>query len=167
MTYLAGFMLIALGLKFLGVIRISSIEILGFMMMIFGISYVFLSFGKNRKGLLFTSSVIFLVGVTVFLVNNFNFFNTSALLYPAAMFIFGISFLMVFIDGDTSLVYLIVSVAFFIMGVVITAIKGKLSLRVFFASLLEVAVSYWPVIFIVVVVYLLVLRIEHKNSEDK
>lgn len=162
-TYLIGFLLLTLGLKFIGLINIESIEILSFLMIIFGISYVFLSFGENKKGVLFTSTVIFLSGVITYIVNNFEFFNSSLLLYPSFFLIIGIAFLMIYIDGNISLIYLAVSLLFLLVGLVLIFLRGNFKGSSFLSSLVNVTMIYWPIIFIAVIVYLLVLRGEKKR----
>lgn len=161
--YLAIFLLASLVLKMTGLINVSSIELLAYMLIIFGISYVFLSFGNNRKGILFTATIIFLMGVSVYLFNNFEFFDPTRLIYPSLVFMMGIGFLMIYIDGGLGLGYLIVSLGLIIFGMVLTFIRGDFSGSSFFHSLISVAGKYWIIIIISILIFLLIIFQEKRR----
>ena len=90
-TYLFLFFALSLVLKFFGIIRIAVEEIISYALIFYGIIDVYLSLGKNHKFSLFSGTVFFLVGILLFILNNFLIFWGLDLLLPSALFIPGIA----------------------------------------------------------------------------
>ena len=148
-------LLLLVFLKISGIMHIQNIEFLGYVFICFGLSYSFSSFGKNRPGVLFTSTIIFLIGLILFVLSNFEILQPSHLVFPATLLIIGIGFLMVWIDGDLKNSALILSFLFLASGIITIAVKGGLTFRSLFISLLNLSVKYWPVFLIFAGVFFL------------
>ena len=160
LIYLLSFLALSILLKILGVIDFDSITILGYAFIFYGISAVYVSFGKRRKIFLFFGTFIFLVGLVMFLVSNFEFGNLRAVLFPALLLIIGISILMLYLDGNAG-TFLIVSSAFFIAaGIMLTYTIGEFSYNRLINSILSITLKYWPVILIVLGIIFLIKRDE-------
>jgi hypothetical protein len=160
LIYILSFLALSILLKILGVIDYDTITILGYAFIFYGISAVYLSFGKGRKLFLFFGTFIFLVGLVMFLVSNFEFGNIRALLFPAILLIIGISMLMIYIDGNAG-TFVIVSSAFFIAaGIMFTYTIGEFSFNRLINSILSITLKYWPVILIVLGIIFLIKRNE-------
>lgn len=147
--YLLIFLALTILLKIIGVIDTSVSEILGYLFIFYGISLVYLSFGKKRKLALFFGSVLFLTGIVLYLINNFDFYNPAVLVYPSFFFISGISLFLLFIDDHSSKLNLILSIILFIMGFIYVSVAGSFSLPNFFYSLINITLNYWPILLIV------------------
>ena len=154
-SYLLILLLFLILLKITGFVNIHNIELLGYVFIFFGLSYVFNSFGNSRKGVLFTSTVIFLVGVVLFIISNFEIQQLSKLIIPSSLMIIGIGLLMTYIDGNQLTYIFILSLLFIAAGVIVTITNGGITFRSFYSSFLGVAEKYWPVLLIFVGVFLL------------
>ncbi len=154
-SYLLILLLFLILLKITGFINIHSVELLGYVFIFFGLSYVFNSFGNRRKGVLFTSTIIFLVGVVLFIISNFEIQQQSKLIIPSFLLIIGIGLLMTYIDGNQLTYFLILSLLFIIAGIIITIIHGEITFHSFCSSFLGVTEKYWSVILISAGIFLL------------
>ena len=162
-TYILILLMLLVLLKMTRVINIRNIELLGYVLIFFGLSYVFNSFGQNKPGLLFTATVIFLSGMILFITSNFEIIQPSRLILPAFLMIIGIGFLMVYIDGGMRVPILVFSLSFIIAGIIVTVIRGNFAMHTFFTSISGMAEKYWPVLLIFAGVILL-FRKEDGNT---
>lgn len=154
-TNLLALLFLLVFLKITGIIHIQNIELLGYVFIFFGLSYAFNSFGNNRKGLLFTSTVVFLFGVILFIFSSFEILQPSHLVLPAILMIIGIGFLMVWLDGEMKNQVLILSMIFIFLGIILTIMKGSITFRSFIMSFADMTTKYWPVLLISAGVFLI------------
>jgi len=154
-SYLLILLLVLILLKITGFIIIHNIELLGYVFIFFGLSYVFSSLGNNRRGVLFTSTVIFLIGVALFIISNFEIQQLSKIIVPGSLMIIGIGLLMTYIDGNQMTYILILLLLFMAAGIIITITHGELTFRSFIYSFLMVTEKYWSVVLIFAGIFLL------------
>ncbi len=148
--YLLVFLAFSIFLKLFGIIDVEGSEILGYLFIFFGISIVYLFMGKRKSGIVFTGTAVFLVGIVLFLLNNFDFPNPSELIFPSTFFIVGISSFMVFVDDSTHNIFLPISIILLLFGLIFTFIIGSLSFNSFTSSFVKILMKYWPVAIILV-----------------
>jgi len=98
-SYLAAFFIFILLLWLIGFVNSSLLELLSYFSLALGISIVLISFGNDKKGILFSGTIIFLLGLIFFILNNFDFDQTNNLMIPAFLFILGTGFFVLFLDG--------------------------------------------------------------------
>jgi hypothetical protein len=146
----------------IGIIDIGNTELLGYVLIFYGIGQTYLSIGKNRNGYLFAGTFLFLTGIFLFIVNNFEFNSTKELIFPSLLFITGICFLILFIDNSTKKNFLILSVTLIFTGLMVTIFVGTPSFSAFFRAVLTVALKYWLVILIVLGIILILHREERR-----
>ena len=154
-SYLLILLLVLILLKITGFIIIHNSELLGYVFIFFGLSYVFSSFGNNRRGVLFISTVIFLIGVALFIISNLEIQQLSKIIVPASLMIIGIGLLMTYIDGNQMTYILILLLLFMAAGIIITITHGELTFRSFIYSFLMVTEKYWSVVLIFAGIFLL------------
>ena len=154
-SYLLTLLLLLILLKIIGIIHIHNLELLGYVFIFFGLSYVFNSFGNSRKGVLFTSTVIFLVGLVLFIISNFEIQQLSKLIIPSSLMIIGIGLLMTYIDGDQLTFVFILSLLFIAAGIIMTITHGEITFRSFISSFIGITAKYWPILLIFAGVFLL------------
>ena len=154
-SYLLTLLLLLILLKIIGIIHIHNLELLGYVFIFFGLSYVFNSFGNSRKGVLFTSTVIFLVGLVLFIISNFEIQQLSKLIIPSSLMIIGIGLLMTYIDGDQLTFVFILSLLFIATGIIMTITHGEITFRSFISSFIGITAKYWPILLIFAGVFLL------------
>jgi len=116
---------------------------------------VFNSFGNNRKGVLFTASVIFLIGLVLFVISNFEIQHLPALIIPASLMIIGVGLLMTYIDGDHITFVFILSLLLIAAGIIITVTHGEFTFHSFISSLFGISTKSWPVLLIFAGVFVL------------
>jgi hypothetical protein len=154
-SYLLILLLFLILLKITGFLNIHNVELLGYVLIFFGLSYVFNSFGNRRKGVLFTSTVIFLIGLVLFIISNFEIQHLSKLIVSSSLMIIGTGLLMTYIDGDQLNYILVLSLLLITAGIIITITQGEITFRSFFSSFMWVTEKYWSVVLIFAGVFLL------------
>jgi hypothetical protein len=145
-------------LKFWGIIDFDSKEILGYGLIFYGISLVYISFGNNQRGKLFIGSIIFLSGLLFYIISKFEFFRVSTLIVPALLLLFSISFFMLFLDNYHDKTVLLISVLFFVSGTIVTIYNGEISFSVFLNAVWHIILNYWPVVLIAIGMILIIHR---------
>ncbi|MCH7973411.1 MAG: hypothetical protein IIB07_03765 [Bacteroidetes bacterium] len=153
--YLIAFFVFILLLWLLGFVNSSLLELLSYFSLTLGISIVLISFGNNKKTALFSGTIIFLLGLIFFILNNFDFEQTNNLIIPAFLFILGTGFFILFLDNFSNKKNLILFILFWITGFVFTLFSGEFNISTFSTSLKDVAFSFWTIILLVVGAFLL------------
>ena len=115
--YLLTFLALLIFLRAIGTITISDSELIGYGLMIYGLSLFYSSFIIRRKLFLFIGSGIFLGGVLFFLIGNFELWNIDQLLIPASLFIFSISFFMVHLLDRSHKIMIYSALVLFTIGI--------------------------------------------------
>jgi len=162
--YLLIFLALSVALKLLGIINVESTELLGYAMIFYGINLVYTFFGKHRHGILFTGTALFLVGLFLFITNNFEFINERAIIFPSILLIVGISFLMLFFDDTARKNFLLISVTLILSAVTVTVLIGSITVTLFINSITKIIVKYWPVALITIGLIIILHRDNKKSS---
>ena len=162
-VYLLIFLVASILLRLFGIFNFTSSELLSYTLIFAGFGLFFNSFGKGNKALLFSSSFIFLWGVILFLINNFEFTDNSTLIFPALVLNIGFSFLIVFINNIKDKIYLIISLIFILFGTLAVLWKGNFNSSIFLSSLVKIAINYWPIVLIAGGLIFILTRSEKKQ----
>ena len=163
LIYLLIFLALSIILKLFGIIDVENTELIGYAMIFYGINLVYLSFGGKQQGLLFTGTVFFLVGLLLFLINNFEFINNKEIIFPSILLILGTGFLMLFLDNTSKKNFLLVSLTFILSALIVTTLLGSITATLFVDSVVKITVKYL-LIALVAIVLLIVLHRERKRS---
>jgi hypothetical protein len=147
-TYLLSLLLILILLKIIGIIKIHNLELLSYVLIFAGLSYVFRSFGNRRQVVLFTSTIVFLIGVGLFIFSNFEIIPVSSLIAPSSLLIIGVALLMTYFGGASKSFILILSLILIASGIIITITRSHITIISFLSSLFVITINYWPVIII-------------------
>lgn len=164
LTYLLIFLALALILKIFGIISLAGSELFGYAFIFFGISSSYVSLGQQQPISLFLGTIIFLIGILLYVVNNFLIFWNSQLFIPASLLMVGIASFMVFFDDTARKKTLAASLFFLLTGIIATAIAGNIDVYKFFSSVQDVADNYWPVLLITAGILFLVWWEEKGHS---
>ena len=162
LTYLLLFLSLSLLLKFFGLINLSSGEIIGYALILYGISDVYLSLGRNRKYSLFFGTVFFLTGILLYVLNNFIVFWGPTLLLPTVLFIPGVAYLMLYLDNPSNKKFLVIGIVLVSSGLSATIINGQFNFSSFYDSLLKVATFHWQIVLVIAVILILISFEEKK-----
>ena len=162
LTYLLLFLGLALILKFFGFISLTASEILSYALIFYGISDVYLSIGNNRKIPLFIGTIFFLVGILLYVLNNFLIFWEPQLLVPSLLIIPGIAYLMLNYDNPSNKKFLIIGTVLIFMGLLVIIINGQFNLLLFYQSLFRISSLYWQIALVAAGILILISFNEKK-----
>jgi len=154
-------LIIAIGVYALALTRIIDISLVllsAWLLMIYGFASVLVSLGSQRKGYLFISTVIFLVGIVLYISNQYMFLNPKALIFPSSLFIIGSAFLMLFIDDSSDKVFLYASGVLIFFALISVWFTRSFGIMKFVNSLSSIIIDYSPVFIILIGISILVSR---------
>ena len=141
---------VILFLKLFGEIIASETHIYGNMLLFYGIVSVFMNMGKQRKGVLFLGVFSFMLGVLLYVMNNFDIMSTNRMILPALFFIFGSGFLFIYFDDLSETIFLIISILLILAGYFTFAFYDSFELIRFSASISKKTLDYWEYLFIII-----------------
>ncbi|OGU77122.1 MAG: hypothetical protein A2V93_07110 [Ignavibacteria bacterium RBG_16_34_14] len=163
LIYLLIFLALSIVLKLFGIIDFTSVELIGYALIFYGITLVYTSFGNKQTVILFIGSSLFLVGLILFLINNYEFTNSKEIIFPSLLLIIGINFLMLFFDDPTRKGYLAISLTSIISAIIVTTLLGSITVKTFFTSIINIGDKYWPIVLIAAGLIILLSR-EYKRK---
>ena len=143
------FIIISVILNISGLTEISPKELLGYIMIFYGIATVYTSFGEKNKFLIFVGSVIFLSGIVISLPSHFDFIKPLNIFVPSAILIAGISLFIVYFDDTKNKTILFASLILTIAGVIFILAARQIQFEVFGESIIKIIEVYWPVLLII------------------
>ena len=163
LSYALSFLLLAYAIKLLGFVDFSTLEILAYTFIFYGVSQVYLSMGNDKKLALFLGSAIFLLGVEFFLLDNFDITSTSSIIFPSALLILGIGSLMLFLDNTGDKAIMFISLIFILLGIIYSTNVGSMRFGNFFTALFQLFSRYW-LIFVLSLVIIFFISREKKSD---
>ena len=161
--YLLTFLALLIFLRIIGTITITDSELIGYGLMIYGLSLFYSSYIKSKKLFLFIGSGIFLSGVLFFLIGNFELWNIDQLIIPASIFIFSIGLFMVYLSDMSYKNMMYFALILFAIVIGAMALISKNGIEGYFENTLLITRIYWPILIILFVVVALVNR----NAKEK
>jgi len=158
LSYALSFLLLAYLVKLLGFVDFSTMEILSYTFVFYGISQVYISMGNERKLALFLGSAIFLLGTEFFLLDSFDIISTSSVIFPSALLILGISSFMLYIDNTDDKAILFISLIFILLGVIYSVSVGSMRFGNFFTALFQLVAKYWIIFILALVIIFMISK---------
>jgi hypothetical protein len=153
LTYTLSFLILAVIFKIIGLLNLNNEEILAYTFIFYGISSVYLSLGRDKKFRIFLGTVVFLIGIILFVLNNFDINNISKIIFPSILFILGIGFLMLYLDNINDKAMLYISLIFILTALVYSITIGSMKLGLFIYSIHHVILKYWIVAIIALIIF--------------
>jgi hypothetical protein len=157
------FVFTAVFLRFTGFIDLPGLELLSYLLTLSGAAIVYTSFGNDRKGILFTGSTLFLLGILVFINQNFELEDTRVLIFPSVLFISGIGFFLLYLDETVYKIFLVLSILFFTAGILVMLFTRLTAFNTFFSAFRSMIESYW---FIIIIVFILLLLLGRDTKAE-
>ncbi len=159
--------LIALGIfYFLDIIlfnnTISNLT-LSLMFLVYGIIAYPLSFGSSNKALLFTSTLLFLIGIELMLPEIFVIKIYSGFIATSLLLILGAAFLILFLNDKTKKTLLSVSVILILFGLFISHSDRLWWLATFLDRIGLLFIDVWPVLIVILGVSILITKDDKNN----
>jgi hypothetical protein len=164
LTYTLSFLILAVLFKIIGLLNVNNEEILAYTFVFYGISSVYSSLGKNKKFRLFLGTVVFLIGIIFFVINNFDIVNLSRMIFPAIILTAGIGFLMLYIDNTNDKTILYVSAAFILPGLFYSIYFGTMKPGLFINSIYQIILKYWIIVIITAIIFTAINRDEKSKT---
>jgi len=161
--YLLTFLALLIFLRMVGIITITDSELVGYGLIIYGLSLFYSSYINSKKLFLFIGSGIFLCGVLFFLIGNFELWNIDQLLIPASIFILSIGLFMVYLSDMSYKNMMYFASILFAIGIGAMALISKNGIVGYFENTLLITRIYWPILIILFIVVALVNR----NAKEK
>jgi hypothetical protein len=158
LIYIIVFSALLILLRIIGIISVNNNELIGYGLIIYGLSLYYSSFVAGRKLLLFLGSGLFLSGVVFLIAGSFDIQNNEQLFIPATLFVLSISSLMLFLFDRTNRTSVYASVILFAGGIGAMALVSPYGINNFFNNVIAFTKVYWPVIIILAAVVILVNR---------
>ena len=144
--------------KLTGILNISTSDIITYLFLVYGIASVYINLGQNRQGSLFFNTIIFLLGVVLFIVNHYKFMNLNNIIFPSILFISGAGFLMLFIDDFTKKIFLLVSAVLILLAIFAVWLSAEFAIFRFANSVSIIIWDYAPLFLILIGVSILLNR---------
>ncbi|MCX6150769.1 MAG: hypothetical protein NTX22_09615 [Ignavibacteriales bacterium] len=151
-------------LKLIGAIRISNTGFFSYAFLVYGIVSVYFSFNTNRKGFLFFNTSAFMVGVLLFVLENYTIKFPAPLILPAIIFVLGSCFLILYLDNYSNVIILYCSLTLLFFAVFIIYLSKNYTVRGSLSTLGNLFLEYYPVLIILTGVIGLLNR---KNTSIK
>lgn len=156
--YVLVFASVLILLRIIGLISFNNNELLGYVLVIYGLSLYYSSFLIKKKIALYFGSSLFLLGVIFLLIGSFDLQQKEQLLIPAFLFINAISSLMLYLFDKSINTAMYASMILFAVGVGTFAFVSPHGIKDFINNIISFSEVYWPVIVILTAVIVLVNR---------
>ena len=164
-VYLIIFISVLILLRTVEIIEVNNEVLLGYVLIIYGLSLYYYSFIKKKKFALFIGSSIFLAGVLFLVIGSFEFQEVELIILPSVVLILAISSFMIFLSDTSNRTSLYAAIILFTSAIGIIAILSTKGLENFILNTVSIAEIYWPILIILIVVIILVER-ELKDKKE-
>jgi len=138
---------------------------LSLIFLIYGIIAYPLSFGSSNKALLFTSTLLFLIGIELMLPEIFVIKVYTGFIATSLLLILGAAFLILFLSDKTKKTFLSVSVILILLGLLISHIDKLWWLATYLDSLGLLFIDVWPVLIVILGASILVAKNNEKHLD--
>lgn len=150
-----GFLVVSILLSLLGIIDIRAEDVLGYAIIILGLSLVYPAYRSNQKLIIFVGSGIFLTGIAIIIFSSFELNAGAKFITPLLLIITGISLLVVYLSEISKKIFLIISVIALTSGTVMIYYQKPSGIAHIISSVYPVIEVVWPVFLILVVIIIL------------
>lgn len=156
----AGLMLIGIAyiLQITGVLSFDIKIASAYLLLFYGLVFVSANLGKNHRGILFAGAVIFIAGVVMFVINNYEILNPVKILLPSILFSVATGFLMLYVDDSKEKMFLIAAVILYVISLLLIKLMDFFFIINYANRISFVILQLWPVFLLLAGIGLLVNR---------
>jgi hypothetical protein len=132
-----------------GYINLGTEEIIGLTFIFYGIPSVYISLNDGKRSSLFSSTIIFFVGIIFIVTTRFELIDTRGLVFASILLIGGTAFLILFIENTKERIFLVAAIVLVALGYASTNIFKQLGILNTANKIANVVDNYWSIILIV------------------
>lgn len=154
-TIIVSFTLIAILLSVLGIISISFIDVLSYLLLIIGITIVYTESIRSNRLSVFLGAIIFMMGVYFLVSENFSLNTNEDMSVPLILILGGAGLLILHISTSTRKIFLFIALILITAGLTLFIVNGNWKISFFIKAIIPVFNLLWPVIIIIGVLILL------------
>ena len=156
------------GLKAFNVLDITFPFIFSFLFILIGLATVVVVFGKHDIPALLIGTTMFLIGILIYLNQNFYSIPWADLLLPTAMFMIGVNLIVLFLDNPKAPQFLLVSAVFIGFPFFFLSKENSMTVTSMLEAILEMASKYWLIIFLSAIsVFFILLQGNFARKDDE
>ncbi|MBN8544544.1 MAG: hypothetical protein J0L60_00295 [Ignavibacteria bacterium] len=156
------------GLKAFNVLDITFPFIFSFLFILIGLATVVVVFGKHDIPALLIGTTMFLIGILIYLNQNFYSIPWADLLLPTAMFMIGVNLIVLFLDNPKAPQFLLVSAVFIGFPFFFLSKENSMTVTSMLEAILEMASKYWLIIFLAAIsVFFILLQGNFTRKDDE
>lgn len=152
------FIFIYLLLLIAGVIATSLNEILSYCLITMGIFFVYYESTRKNIFMIFSGSVLFLLGIFFIIVEQFNLKTSDSIAIPLLLILIGTGLLIVYIVAVGKKIILVISVIGLTAGITVLTLQGHTQPDTFLKSILSVINYLWPVFVLTLLIVILIRK---------
>lgn len=145
-------------LRFLTIINAPITELISYVFILYGIVTVYFSLGTGFRGRLFFASIVFLSGVMMYVINNYEILKPSSAIFASILFITGSSFVILFIDNTKEKTFLYSGLLLLIISYSAATVFKNYEIIKAANSLSNLVLDYWPVFLLLFGINILIMR---------
>lgn len=165
--YLLLLFIVATFLSLLGIVSLSSLEIVAYACLFWGISFFYSTYLKQYQAGIALSSTLFLIGTILFVFTRFEILNFGAVFFPSALIVIGLSVLVSTLLTKMNTLSILFSVLSLFAGTWILISRSTATLELFFSAAYSLFKSYWIVIlFLVMIIFFVAGNFKKKNDDQ-
>lgn len=131
-------------------------EVFAFSFILYGLLINYFSFNNHNNFGILLGSVLFIAGVFIWVINNYDVLIIEKLLFPSLLFALGTSFLMIAINTENKFRELLLSMILFVFVYLSLTIFLNSSILSILNSFTSHLLDFWPsILFISGLIYLI------------
>lgn len=145
-------------LKFFQVISSPYTLLASYIFIFYGFTAAYFSFGTGYRGNLFFASIIFLSGIMMYVINNFEILQPSSAVFSSILFISGASFIVLYIDNIKERIFLYSGLLLMLISYFSITFFKNSDIVDTANRLSNLVIDYWPVFLLLFGINILLMR---------
>ena len=145
-------------LRFFSIINAPITELISYVFILYGVVTVYFSLGTGYRGRLFFASVVFLSGVMMYVINNYEILRPSSAIFASILFITGSSFIILFIDNTKEKTFLFSGILLLAVSYSAITVFNDLGIVKTANGLSNLVLDFWPVFLFLFGINILIMR---------
>ncbi len=117
-----------------------------YLLLFYGLIFVITSMNGNSRGLLILGSLLFMAGLILFIVSEFEILNPVKTVLPSILISFGAAFFLLFVDNSKEKVFLFISVILMGTSVSLIFVLKDHYLYSLANSVSFLILEFWPIL---------------------